>query len=385
MLKPIHQDPNAYEEICSVCPLPPKLIGEKVFLTAFSPDYTDLLLKYATDEYVMLGLGNGLYRAHTRASEEKLLVERGCTLDGGFNFFIWDRENTKIIGTASIIDINLACRNALLGINIADAAYRHGGRGTGTLTLLLDFGFYTLGLHNIGLYSFEYNTEAIACYERLGFTRSGRTRETRWAQGRYWDSIYMDMLDREWFDQRKIIPTMVEDKPRVITLGEPDATPQNTRYAARAIICRGDEVLLMHEAVGDQWMLPGGGREEGEDPKQCCIREVEEETGLSVVPCEHLFVLDERYGEWKYVSDYFVCEVVGTGEAHLTQEEADLGTESKWVSFDDAIEIFADWENNEPATTRHGLYLREYTALDEYDKTGHHRFATKVTKTVPIM
>ena len=198
MLEPIHQDPTAYAEICEACPLPPKLIGDKVFLTTFSPDYTDALLKCVTDEYVALCMGNSLYRAHTRAGEEKQLSDLGCNVDDGFNFMIWDRAETRVIGTCALGDINMVCRNALLGINIGEPSYRHGGRGTETIKILLDYAFYTLGLHNVGLYAFAYNTEAIECYEKIGFIECGRLRETRWAQGRYWDAVYMDILDREW-------------------------------------------------------------------------------------------------------------------------------------------------------------------------------------------
>ena len=368
MLKPIHQDSIAYEEICAVCPLPPKLIGEQVFMTSFSPDYTDILLKYATDETVVLGLGNALYRAHTRASEEKILTERGCTLDDGFNFMLWDRHDFQVIGTASLVDINIACRNALLGINIGDEKYRHGGRGTEAIKLLLDFAFYTLGFHNVGLYAFEYNTEAIECYRKLGFTECGRTRETRWAQGKYWDAIYMDMLDREWFSKRDL-SLSTTTKPPMMIIGQWQDAVHETRYASRAIIVENGKLLMMHETVSGQWMLPGGGREEGETPEECCLREAMEETGFVVKVKEHFLVLDEYYKSRRYLSDYFICDIIEKQETHLTEEETELGTVSQWVPLDEALSIFSRWKGMDPDTMGYGLFLREYTALNEYMST----------------
>ena len=152
-----------------------------------------------------------------------------------------------------------------------------------------------------------------------------------------------------------------------ITLGEKhEEAPMGTRFASRAIITREDEILLMHEVVGDQWMLPGGGREEGESPEECCVREVKEETGFSVHLTDRFFTLDERYGAWRYVSDYFTCEIMSVGEPSFTEEEEELETESKWLTLDAALDIFSTWENYDPGTSRHGLYLREFTALKEY-------------------
>ena len=161
---------------------------------------------------------------------------------------------------------------------------------------------------------------------------------------------------------------MPNNNSHTIVLGEEhEETPLGIRFASRAIITREGEILLMHEIVGDQWMLPGGGCETGETPEECCIREVAEETGLEVRPVHHLLTLDEGYGNRRYISDYFVCEVLGQGEPNLTEEEKELGTESRWMSFDQANDIFSTWVECDPLTSRYGLYLREFTALQEYD------------------
>lgn len=54
------------------------------------------------------------------------------------------------------------------------------------------------------------------------------------------------------------------------------------RVAAYAVIERRGEVLLTHWRRGHMhgWTLPGGGIEEGEDPRDAVVREVAEETGL---------------------------------------------------------------------------------------------------------
>lgn len=62
---------------------------------------------------------------------------------------------------------------------------------------------------------------------------------------------------------------------------------QITRISAYGLVFRGEDILLcrISEQVASHagmWTLPGGGLEFGEDPKAGMIREVYEETGLTV-------------------------------------------------------------------------------------------------------
>ena len=198
MLEPIHQDPAKFDEITSWCPLPPKLIGEKVFLTAFDPACTDELLRFMTDETTAMGLGNSLYCAITRSEEEEILSSRKCNFQDGYDFLIWDVGGRCPIGTCSLGDLHPVNRCASIGINIGERGYRRMGRASEAMWLVLCFAFETLNLHSVHLGVYEYNDGAIECYRKLGFTEVGRHREDRWAQGRYWDSIEMDMLEYEW-------------------------------------------------------------------------------------------------------------------------------------------------------------------------------------------
>jgi 8-oxo-dGTP diphosphatase len=67
-----------------------------------------------------------------------------------------------------------------------------------------------------------------------------------------------------------------------------NAAPVPTqRLAARALLRRGDEILLARIAgtgygTAGTWTLPGGGVEHGEHPEDSLRREVLEETGLNV-------------------------------------------------------------------------------------------------------
>lgn len=137
-----------------------------------------------------------------------------------------------------------------------------------------------------------------------------------------------------------------------------------SRTACRGIVLHEGKILVTYETVTGQWMIPGGGMEDGEDERTCCVRELGEETGMLIEPSACRLEIDEYYEEWKFVNRYFVCTVIGSTERHLTHREAETGTEPRWMPAEEMLAIFS--RHQEYAATdemRRGLYLREYQAL----------------------
>ena len=67
---------------------------------------------------------------------------------------------------------------------------------------------------------------------------------------------------------------------------------------------------------GSWWFTPGGGRDEGESPRECAVRELREETGLRVQPDALGEVVHERLtvfpfdGQtYRQTEDYFVVRI----------------------------------------------------------------------------
>ena len=140
-----------------------------------------------------------------------------------------------------------------------------------------------------------------------------------------------------------------------------------TRAGSRAVVVRGQDILLSHEINTDVWMIPGGGLEEDETPEACCIREVEEETGCIVRPVRHFLTMNEYYEEYRYITDYFSCEVVSQGKLHLTEAEMRRGLTPVWLPLGEAIALFSRHQDYvDTFEEKRGIYLREYTALCEY-------------------
>ena len=137
-----------------------------------------------------------------------------------------------------------------------------------------------------------------------------------------------------------------------------------TRVACRGIVIRDGSILLVYAKNNDVWMIPGGGLENDEERSTCVKREISEETGYVVDPTKCVLEIDEYYENEKYVSEYFLCNVVGQSETQLTEREANAGLESKWIPIKGAIEIFSKHQQYaKDDEIKRGLYLREYSAL----------------------
>ena len=138
------------------------------------------------------------------------------------------------------------------------------------------------------------------------------------------------------------------------------------RTACRGVIVENGNILLTYETNRDQWFIPGGGQEAGESLKECCVRELAEETGYAVEPLDPFLVIHEYYEEWLYSSYYFPCRVTGQTQRRLTERERAAGLEPRWIPFKDALAIFSRHREYAYDEMKRGAYLREYKALLSY-------------------
>ena len=72
------------------------------------------------------------------------------------------------------------------------------------------------------------------------------------------------------------------------------------------------------------------GREEGKMAVKTI--EIREETGYVVEPVSLFLTMNEYYEEYKYVSHYFLCEIIGKTEQNLTAFEMERGLIPEWIA-----------------------------------------------------
>lgn len=99
-------------------------------------------------------------------------------------------------------------------------------------------------------------------------------------------------------------------------------------------------VLLIRHSNGKFWAFPKGHSEKGETPLQAASRELQEETGLTVLSVLFEQTLHEtyRFTQGKHLIEktviYFVAEVKGRVHLQVSEVEA-----SQWVKLAEAENV----------------------------------------------
>ncbi|WP_298501868.1 NUDIX hydrolase [uncultured Maribacter sp.] len=119
-----------------------------------------------------------------------------------------------------------------------------------------------------------------------------------------------------------------------------------TRLSTRSIAVQGDTILLLYTERYEDYSLPGGGLDLGEDKIEGMVRELIEETGAKNIRNIKPFGLYEEYRPW-YKSGYdvqhmisycYTCDVnKELGTANMEHYETNNGMKAVWVNIHEAI------------------------------------------------
>jgi len=118
------------------------------------------------------------------------------------------------------------------------------------------------------------------------------------------------------------------------------------RHAARAIVLKGEDILLLYTERYHDYSLPGGGIDEGEDEVAGLVRELKEETGATGVHNVEAFGRYDEYRPWykcdgdiiHMISHCYVCDIdEKLGETSYESHEVNNGMKPLWVNIHTAI------------------------------------------------
>ncbi len=149
-----------------------KLVGEKCYLSPVSMDDVEKYTEWLND----MEIGQFVTLSHIVLDIEKETELLRKLMREDYIFAIVEKDTNKVIGNCGIHQVSQVHRNASLGIFIGEKTFWNQGIGTEATSLLLDFAFNILNLHNVYLSVMSYNKRAIRCYEKIGFKKSGSTK-----------------------------------------------------------------------------------------------------------------------------------------------------------------------------------------------------------------
>ena len=118
----------------------------------------------------------------------------------------------------------------------------------------------------------------------------------------------------------------------------------------RTTLCyieRGGAYLMLHrtkkenDANHDKWLGVGGGIESGEAPDECLLREVREETGLTLKSYRGRGVIDFVSDRWEDEEMHLYTAAIGDEAEPRACDEGDL----EWV-LKEKIESLPIWEGD---------------------------------------
>ena len=180
-----------------------------------------------------------------------------------------------------------------------------------------------------------------------------------------------DPYDRERYEQlRDLAVEMAADGLKEDPEAVRPALASGTGYPTpkvdvRAVVFRGDELLLVRERRSRGWTFPGGWADVGDTPSVAAERETLEESGYQVTAEKLLAFLDKACHEHPPSLDYTYKVLIGCrldgGEPQTSHEVDDVGFFSE--------EAIADLELDLDRTARSQVALA----------FAHHRTPTRAT------
>lgn len=169
----------------------PCLTGSRVILRMPRESDRSAFEEWQSDPLVQASFAPALLERLIRQASGEQQPDR-------LDFVVCDRESTSAFGAVSLFNIDTGSRQAELAKTIGDPRFRGRGLAVDATSLLLAYGFGTLGLNRVYLRTLGGNLNNIKLNERIGFRFEGVLREAVHRDGKPADVVLMALLRNEF-------------------------------------------------------------------------------------------------------------------------------------------------------------------------------------------
>lgn len=150
-----------------------------------------------------------------------------------------------------------------------------------------------------------------------------------------------------------------------------DCSEFKYRQTARGIIWDGDKMAIIKSHTWDSVMLPGGGIDEGENPKDAMQREAREELGCEIVEVDEVASVTEKrtFQGLEQVSHFFTAKKrKDLGGTSLDEHEIRYKLETIWCTLEQAKEMINANFKKEDDLGLHFMTVRDLHAIEVYEE-----------------
>jgi RimJ/RimL family protein N-acetyltransferase len=175
-----------------------RMIGDTCYLSPLNINDAEKYTEWLNNLELTVNLS--IYDSIINTETEKSILEK---LSKEHNYSIVDKKTDELIGSCGFINLDNLNQTAEAGILIGNTEYWNKGFGTEALSLLMDYGFNALNLHNIFIRFYSFNERAIKSYEKIGFKIIGKYREALLRGKKRHDILLMDILHDEFNEHKR--------------------------------------------------------------------------------------------------------------------------------------------------------------------------------------
>ena len=166
--------------------------GELVRLRAFERSDVENHWAFMNDYETVRGMSSGILYPSSKEDEARYLDQQSSFTRGEYQFAM-ETLDGLLIGRCGFTRVDWKNRLAEIGIMIGIKEYRGKGFGSDALRLLIRIAFSEMNLHKLKLSVFDFNLQAVKCYEKCGFVREGVLKNELWREGAYHDVVVLGL------------------------------------------------------------------------------------------------------------------------------------------------------------------------------------------------